>query len=104
VTLFTTTRLAGPSSVKAKKTLKLIGTVSSSSAPGRVTIAITRLVGKKWKKYATGTAVVVGGKFSYSFKPKYKGSWRFVAIYSGGVVGPTTYTSSKSGIKGVKVK
>jgi hypothetical protein len=46
----------------------------------------------------------VKGKFSYSLKPKYRGSWRFVATYSGGVIGFTTYKSSKSSVKSTKVK
>jgi len=38
------------------------------------------------------------------FQPKYKGSWHFVATYSGGTIGTTTYKSSKSAVKTVKVK
>ena len=104
VALSTTTKLVGPSSVRVKKSLKLTGTISLSAAPGRVTITMTRLVGRRWRSYATAKVTVVRGNFSYSFKPRYRGSWRFVATYSGGVVGWTTYRSSKSGIKSVKVR
>jgi hypothetical protein len=38
------------------------------------------------------------------FQPKYKGNWHFVATYSGGTIGTTTYKSSKSAVKTVKVK
>jgi hypothetical protein len=100
----TTTKLAGPTSVKVKKTLKLTGTVRSALAPGKVTIAMTRLVGKKWKSAGSVKVSVKAGSYSYSFKPKYKGSWRFVATYTGGVVGVTTYKASKSATKAVKVK
>jgi hypothetical protein len=37
-----------------------------------------------------------------SRRPRAK--WRFTATYSGGVLGPTTYLASKSGVKGVTVK
>lgn len=103
--LHTSTSLFAPSSVRHRSTLALSGTVLPSYTPfGKVTIAMTLKVGKKWKKYATAKVSVVEGRFSYSFRPKYKGSWRFVASYSGGVLGPTTYLPSKSGVKGVTVK
>ena len=47
---------------------------------------------------------VSGGKFSCTFKPTYRGSWRFVAKYSGGSVSTVSYLSSKSTTKTVKVK
>jgi parallel beta-helix repeat protein/predicted outer membrane repeat protein len=100
----TTTKLAGYSSSKLKKTYKLTGTVRSSAAPGKVTITMTRYSGGKWRSMGHVHANVSRGAFSYSFKPKYKGSWRFVASYSGGVVGVTTYKASNSGVKTVKVK
>ena len=102
---FTKTRLSSASSVKNKKTLKLSGTVSPSTAPnGNVTITKTRLVGKKWKSAGSATAKLVGGRFTYSFKPGYRGKWRFVAKYSAHTVGTTTYVSSKSATKSVTVK
>ena len=100
----TTTRISGPASVKVKKSLKFTGTVSPSAAPGRVTIVMTRQVARKWKASGSASVSVAGGKFAYSFKPPLKGSWRFVAKYSGGVVGTTTYKASKSAVKGVTVK
>ena len=96
--------LAGPASVKFKKALKLTGTLSPSTTAGKVTITMTRLVGKKYKSAGTANVTVARGAFSYSFKPKYKGSWHFVATYSGGAVGFTTYQASKSLTKTVKVK
>ena len=65
---------------------------------------MTRVVGKKWKSAGTAKVSVVKGKFSYSFEPKYKGSWRFVGHLLRRPVGVTTYTGSKSGTKSVKVK
>jgi hypothetical protein len=99
----TVTDLSGSASVKADKTLRLSGTVSPWSPPGTVTIAITRLSGGKWKSEGSARVSVSQGGFSYDFKSKDKGSWRFVATYSEHVAGPTTYTSSKSGTTSVKV-
>jgi hypothetical protein len=99
----TQTKLAGPSSVRKNTTLKLTGTVAPAG-PGTVKIAITRKVGNQWKGAGTAKVNVAGGKFSYHFKPKYKGSWRFVATYSGGTGGGSVYKSSKSGTKGVSVR
>ena len=77
---------------------------SPYTAPGKVTITMTRKVGGKWRGAGSAKVNVVGGLFTYSFKPKYKGSWHFVASYSGGVVGPTTYLPSTSVVRGVTVK
>ena len=104
VTLSTTTKLVAPSSVKLKKPLKLTGTVSPAAAIGTVTITKTRLVGRTWRPAGSAKVTVRGGKYSYSFKPTLKGKWRFVAKYSGGVVGATTYKASKSATKSVTVK
>lgn len=100
----TTTRISGPASVRVKKSLKLTDTVSPSAASGKVTIVMTRPVAKKWKAAGSASVRVVGGAFTYSFKPAFKGSWRFVAKYSGGALGATTYKASKSAVKGVTVK
>lgn len=96
----TTTKLTGPSSVRVGKTLKLSGTVSPSGARGSVKITKTRKVGTKWRSMGSAKVTVVNGSFKYSFRPRVKGSWRFVAKYSGG----GGYASSKSRTKSVKVK
>jgi hypothetical protein len=103
VTKSTTTRLYGPSSVKAKKTLRLTGKVSYS-ASGDVTISKSRLVGRKWKSAGTAKVPVAGGSYRYSFKPTQRGSWRITARYSGAENPTTTWTSSKSSVKSVRVK
>ena len=100
----TTAQLTGPSRVRVKKALKLSGTISPLAAPGRVTIARARLVGKKWRSAGSVKVAVIGGRFSYTFKPKSRGKWRFVASYSGSVVDGTRYGSSRSGIKSALVK
>jgi parallel beta-helix repeat protein len=102
-TLGTTTSLSGPSSAWSKKTLKLTGTVAPGG-PGTVTITMTRKVGRKWKSAGHVHVSVVNGTYRYSPKPKYKGSWRFVASYSGGVSALDTYRPSMSGTKSVRVK
>jgi sugar lactone lactonase YvrE len=96
----TTTTIKGPSSAKVNKTLTLSGTVSPSGAAGSVKILKTRKVGSKWKSAGSATVALRNGVFKYGFKPKLKGSWRFVAKYSGG----GGYASSASGTKAVKVK
>jgi hypothetical protein len=103
------TSLSGSSSAKVNKTFTLSGTVSPTAAspyaaPGTVAITKTRKVGKVWKSAGSAKITLSGGKYSYSFKPTAKGSWRFTVTYSGGVVGPTTYLPSASGVKGVTVK
>jgi hypothetical protein len=102
-TFATTTRITGASGVRVKRTLKLAGTVSPAG-PGAVTITMQRKVGRKWKGAGHVHAGVVGGKYRRTFKPKYRGSWRFFATYSGGVAGVRTYAGSKSGYRHVKVK
>jgi cell wall-associated NlpC family hydrolase len=104
VSLSTAVWLAGPAAVKAGTTLKLSGTVSSSAASGTVTITKTRLVSGKWKSAGSAKMSVSRGKFAYSFKPTARGSWRLIATYPGCVVGTTTYKSSKSAVKTVKVQ
>jgi hypothetical protein len=103
VTLSTTTKLSGPASIKVGRTLKLTGTVSPSAAPGKVTIVKTRLVGKKWRSAGSATVSVSGGTYRYSFKPTKKGTWRLVAKYTGGRIGPDSYKASSSRTKSVKV-
>ena len=100
----TKTTLAGPSSVKAGLPLKLTGTVSPAAAPGSVTITRSRLVGGVWKVIGKTKVALVGGKFVYTVKLTTRGSWRFLAVYSGGAAGGVTYASSKSATKGVVVK
>ena len=99
-----TTRLFGRSSTRVRRTFKLTGTLSPSTASGKVTIAVTRLVGGVWKSAGRVRVAVVRGKFSYSVKPRHGGKWRFVARYPGGVAGATKYLSSKSAAKTVRVK
>jgi hypothetical protein len=95
----TTTKLKAPGSVKKGKTLKLTGTVA---AQGKVTIYLYRLVGTKWKPAGTSSVTVRSGKFTYSFKPKYKGKWRFKAHYLGS--GSSYLASWSSGYANTKVK
>jgi YD repeat-containing protein len=99
----TTTSLSGPSSVRRGKTLRLTGTVSPGG-PGTVTITMTRRVGRTWRSAGHADVNVVSGRYSYSLRPKSRGSWRFVSSYSGGVSAADTYHSSRSPTKTVKVK
>ena len=100
-TLSTTTKLRGSSSGKLRRAYKLTGTVSPAG-PGRVTITLTRLVGRRYRPAGKATLTVSGGKFAYSFKPKYSGGWHVVAKYSGGA-DLNIYLGSTSRTKVVKV-
>ena len=106
--LSTAARLSGSSSARVRKTLKLTGTVAAVGAPtvpaGQVLITKQRKVGRRWKSAGTARVNLTNGSFSYSFKPTARGSWRIYATYQGGRVGPTTYLSSKSSTKSVRVK
>ena len=59
-------------------------------------ITLKRKVGKKWKSAGSKTVAVSGATFSYSFKPKYKGSWKMTATYAGGTYGIDRYLSSNT--------
>jgi hypothetical protein len=100
----TITKLTAPKSVKVRWLLTLRGSVAPASVVGQVTIVKTRKVGKKWKSMGTAKVTLVGGAYKYAFKPKARGTWRFVARFGGRVVGPTTYTASRSATRSVKVK
>ncbi len=99
----TITRLSGSSSVRRNTTLKLSGTVSPGG-PGRVTITMKRKVGRTWRSAGSVRATVVNGAYRCSVKLAYRGSWRMVAVYAGGVSGPTTYRRSTSSTKSVTVR
>lgn len=104
ITLATTTRLSGPSVARVKKLLRLVGAVSPSAAPGRIAITITRLKGNKWTRVGTARVVLAHGTFAYRYKPWHKGRWHFVASYSGGLTGATTYEHSQSTVTNVRVR
>jgi large repetitive protein len=104
VNVSTAVRLAGPTAVRVKSTLRLFGTVSPSAASGTVTTLKMRLVSGRWKSAGSAKLGVSSGRFGYSFKPTSKGIWRFVTVYSGGVVGRTTYKPSKSTARIVRVR
>lgn len=100
----TKTCLEGPSRVNACRSFKLTGSVTPCAAPGSVTVASWRLVGKKWVPADSWTVALVRGSFCCTCKPTVKGSWRFCATYSGATSGMTTYNSSVSGLACVSVK
>ncbi len=104
VTLGTWTSIAGKSSAKVRRSYTVSGSISHAAAPGVVSITMQRKVGRRWKNAGTARVGVSNGSYRYSFKPRYKGYWRFVSTYSGGTSGLTTYTSSRSGTKTIRVK
>jgi cell wall-associated NlpC family hydrolase len=100
----TSLRLTGPAVVKVKTTLKISGVISPAAASGTVTIAKWRLVSGKWRSAGSAKVRVSGATFAYRVRPTARGRWRFVATYSGAVVKATTYLSSVSAAKIVKVR
>ena len=99
----TTTRVSAPSSVKARRTLRITGKVSYT-ATGTVTVSKTRRVGGKWKSMGTASVPLVRGAYRYGFKPTAKGSWRIVVRYRGAETARYSYLASKSVTKSVRVK
>ncbi len=102
-TLGTATTLAGPSSMKTYRALRLTGTVSPGG-PGTVKITMQRRVGTKWRSAGHVHVNVLNGRYTYSPRLKHRGSWRFVASYSGGVSDTDEYGSSRSRTKTVRVR
>jgi hypothetical protein len=98
-------KLAGKASVVRKHAYKLAGTVTPADAGGKAKIVYKRYFNKKWRqvggaKYAT----IVGGRFSLSYKPATRGSWRAYVTYPGQTTYNNTYTASPSAYKQFKVK
>jgi hypothetical protein len=104
VAVATSTRMTVPSSARVNRTLAFSGKRTPSSATGRVTISMTRLVHGVWRSAGAVRVSVARGKFVYRFKPRYRGRWRLVATYSGGTVGLTSYRASRSTVESLRVK
>lgn len=100
----TKVKLSGASSIKVRKSYKLLGTISPSAAGGRVKIVLTRLAGRKYRSYSTVYATLVRGTFSYSFKPKYRGSWRATVSFGGQTTATAIYKAAPAATKAFKVK
>jgi hypothetical protein len=79
----TTMRLSGASSVKAKRSYRLTGAVTPSAATGRVTIVLKRSVHGHWTSIKTARVTLTDGRFSYSYTPTVKGTWRAYVTYTG---------------------
>ena len=98
-------RLSGASSLKVRKSYKLSGAITPSSASGRVGITFKRYVGGRWTTVKSGHAYLAAGKFSYGYTPRYKGKWRAYATYAGSSPTPyVTYLSSPLTYKAFTVK
>ena len=101
----TSISLTVPGTAKHGKTVKVSGAMTPTTAPGKVTVTLTRLKGKTWVGAGSMSATIgTGGKFTCTFVPGTAGGWRVVAGYAGKVGGPTTYKPSKSSTKWVSVK
>ncbi len=89
---------------RVRTALQMRGTLSPSAAPGTVRITVARRVGRKWRAYTTVRVRVVRGAFAYAFAPRYTGSWRVVAEYTGGQLGAIVYQPSASRSCSVRVR
>jgi len=98
-------RLSGASSLKVRKSYKLSGAITPSSASGRVGITFKRYVGGRWTTVKSGHTYLVAGKFSYGYTPRSKGKWRAYVTYAGSSASPyVTYLSSPLTYKAFTVK
>jgi hypothetical protein len=104
MTYETRARIAGAAKAKVHRGLRLSGTVSSAPNVGSVRVLKYRQVGGKWRRAGSATVAVSAGRYSYAFKPGYRGKWRFVARYSGGVFEYITYEPSRSGFAYTRVR
>ena len=86
--------LSGVRRAVVGKPRRLNGAVAPTTAKGSVKITLRRRVGGAWKTVCTGRATIAGGRFSYSFKPRYRGSWRAIAAYPGQTVDSVSYEPS----------
>jgi hypothetical protein len=68
--------------VKRRKPLTLTGSVTPG-VTGKVKIYLYRRVGGRYKSMGTVNVTLSKGAYKYSFKPKYRGKWRFRARYLG---------------------
>jgi uncharacterized protein YkwD len=75
--------LAGAARAKARRTYALAGKVSPALAGARVQITLSRLVRGSWKFTATRAVSLSSGRFTYHFKPTWRGKWKAVARYGG---------------------
>ena len=104
VTYGTHARIEGAAKAKVHRRLRLSGSVSSAPSVGAVSVIKYRLVKGKWRRAGSATVAVTAGRYSYAFKPGYRGRWRFVARYSGGAFEYITYTPSRSGFAYTRVR
>ena len=103
VTRSTVTRITGRSSVKARRGLTLRGKVGPA-VDGYVRISMYRRSGGRWKSQGSARVRLVNGSYRYVFRTAKRGSWRFVARYSGAETPAVSYLGSKSRAKSVRVK
>ena len=95
VSVVTTATVSAPPAASVNASLTLQGAVIPAWAPGKVALQLSRYDGRAWRSMGVATAEVVQGRYSYAFKPRYRGSWRLVAAYTGGRASTTRYRSSK---------
>lgn len=95
VTVYPTTlTLAGANSATAGRTYRLSGSITPSTAGGRIKITVQRWTGGAWRQTNLSSVTIAGGRFVYSFAPGYKGSWRIWTGYDGRTTPTSVYEPS----------
>jgi hypothetical protein len=97
-------KLSGSSSVRVKRSYRLSGTISPAGAGGSVKITLQRQVRGTWKSAGSKTVALANGKFSWTFKPRYKGKWLASVAYSGRVTPSAQYRAAVKVTKSFRVK
>jgi uncharacterized protein YkwD len=95
---------ASAKTVRAGRTLRFTGSIAPRYAPGSVTLVLQRYYSGRWHTYARKQLGLSAGNYSYSFKPKRRGSWRFYATYAGGYANLVSFSAAKSNTRYVRVK
>ncbi|HET6351518.1 MAG TPA: carboxypeptidase regulatory-like domain-containing protein [Coriobacteriia bacterium] len=95
--------LSGTTRPRAGRSYKLKGAFSATGARGTVKVRLWRKVGTKWKPAGSKSLYASSGKFAYTFKPKYRGSWKATVTYTGASTSSSVYRPC-SATKTFKVK
>jgi large repetitive protein len=91
----TSSTLTGKSSVRYKRRYTLSGKVTPSSAPGRVTLTLKWYSHGRWRTQFTKlVSKSSSGRFSYSFRPWHRGSWKATVQYAEHMTATEVWTAS----------
>jgi uncharacterized protein YkwD len=89
-------RLAGAARTKMRRTYSLTGLVTPAYVGARVQVSLSRCVNGKWKYTSVREVTLSGGRFTYRFKPSWRGKWRAVVRYGGLSTASFAYRTSSA--------